>query len=156
MPEPTSSTDRIERSAELDASPAKVWAALTDYTQFNQWFQVLLEKPFVVGQTTSGKITYPGCEHMHMEVLVTAMDPERYFAFRWHPDEEAEGGGFSEENTTLVEFHLTPTATGTRLVVTESGLDSFPPERRDTIFRRNGEGWTEQMVNIETHLAKQS
>jgi len=66
----TSSTDRIEKRIELKAPPARVWRALTDHREFGEWFRVKLEAPFVPGKSTRGRITYPGYEHLIMEVAV--------------------------------------------------------------------------------------
>ena len=54
---------------------------------------------------------------------------------------------------TLVEFTLTPTATGTRLTVTESGFDKLPSDRRDEAYRMNDGGWRAQLENIRAHVA---
>lgn len=80
-----SSADCIEKQIELKAPVARVWRALTDHKEFGEWFRVNLETPFVPGETTRGNITYPGCEHLVMEVVVDTMEPERLFSFRWHP-----------------------------------------------------------------------
>ena len=53
-----SNTDRIEKKIELKAVPGRVWRALTDHTEFGEWFRVKLEGPFVPGKTTRGRITY--------------------------------------------------------------------------------------------------
>ena len=53
-----------------------------------------------------------------------------------------------------MEFRLERTATGTLLVLTESGFENLPDDRRAEAFRRNDEGWTEQMKNIENHVAQ--
>src|SRR5512143_4132669 len=114
-----SETDRIEKRVELKAPIARVWRALTDHEEFGTWFRVKLESPFVPGKSTRGRITYPGYEHMVMEVVVQRMERERLFSFRWHPyavDPKAE---YSKEPTTLVEFTLEKTASGTLLRVTE-------------------------------------
>ncbi|MGC2751771.1 MAG: hypothetical protein WCA40_05335, partial [Candidatus Acidiferrum sp.] len=60
------------------------------------------------------------------------------------------------EPTTLVEFRLEKTATGTLLLLTESGFNNLPGDRRLEAFRRNEGGWTEQMKNIEKHVAQTS
>jgi len=41
-----------------------------------------------------------------MEIMVERLDPERYFAYRWHPYAIDPGVDYSKEPTTLVEFHL--------------------------------------------------
>lgn len=146
------STDRIEKSIELHAPIARVWRALTDYRQFGEWFRVKLEGPFVPGEVTKGQITYPGYEHVRMEVVVERMEPERAFSFRWHPAAVDPAVDYSGEASTLVEFTLEPTAGGTRLRVTESGFDALPASRRAEAFRGNEAGWEEQMQNIATYV----
>jgi hypothetical protein len=51
---------------------------------------------------------------------------------------------------------LEPSPTGTLLVLTESGFDKIPAGRRLEAFRRNDGGWTEQMKNIDHHVAQNS
>lgn len=152
----TSSTDRIEKKVELKASPARIWRALTDHREFGEWFRVKLESPFVPGQPTRGRITYPGYEHLVMEVIVAKMEPERLFSFRWHPYAVDLNADYSSEPTTLVEFRLEKTAIGTLLVVTESGFDAIPAGRRDEAFRMNTGGWEIQIQNIEGYVAAAS
>jgi len=64
------SSDRIEKEIEIKAPVSRVWKALTDHTEFSTWFHVNLEGPFVPGETTRGKITHPGFEHVVIEVIV--------------------------------------------------------------------------------------
>jgi uncharacterized protein YndB with AHSA1/START domain len=147
-----SSTDRIEKRIELNASPARVWRALTDYREFGQWFRVNLETPFVPGKATRGNISHPGYEHVTMEVIVRKMEPERIFSFDWHPYAIDPKVNYSAEPPTLVEFKLQKTPTGTLLIVTESGFDAIPLGRRDEAFRMNDKGWSGQIKNIERHV----
>src|SRR5580704_55112 len=147
-----SSTDRIEKRIELKAPLAKVWRALTDHKEFGTWFRVNLESPFVPGKITRGRITYPGYEHLIMEVVVQKMDLERLFSFQWHPYAVDPKVDYSKETPTLVEFKLEKTPAGTLLIVTESGFDSIPAARRDVAFRMNSGGWAQQVKNIETYV----
>ena len=146
--------DRIEKRIELKAPIARVWHALTDYREFGEWFRVKLDGPFVPGQVSRGHITYPGYEHLKWEVVVQTMEPERLFSFTWHPYAVDPNVDYSHETPTLVEFRLEKTASGTLLVLTESGFDKIPSERRLEAFRMNDGGWTEQMKNIESHVAQ--
>jgi uncharacterized protein YndB with AHSA1/START domain len=147
-----SSTDRIEKRIELKAPVGRVWRALTDSKEFGQWFGVNLETPFVAGQSTRGRITHPGYDHLIMTVVVEKMEPERLFSFRWHPYAIDPKVDYSQETPTLVEFKLESIAGGTLLSVTESGFDALPAARRDEAFRMNDGGWTAQMKNIEDHV----
>jgi uncharacterized protein YndB with AHSA1/START domain len=147
--------DRIEKRIELKAPVSRVWRALTDHREFGAWFRVKLDGPFVPGEVARGQITYPGYEHLKWEVVVQKIEPERLFSFTWHPyaiDPEVD---YSKEPSTLVEFRLEKTAEGTLLVLTETGFEKIPAGRRPEAFRRNDGGWSEQMKNIEAHVAQE-
>jgi uncharacterized protein YndB with AHSA1/START domain len=147
-------SDRIEKRIELKVPVARVWRALTDYREFGEWFRVNLDGPFVPGQIARGNITWPGYEHVVWEAVVQAMEPERLFSFTWHPYSVDPKLDYSQEASTLVEFRLEPIAGGTLLLLTESGFDKIPADRRDEAFLRNDGGWTQQMKNIESHVDK--
>jgi uncharacterized protein YndB with AHSA1/START domain len=146
-------SDRIEKQIELKAPVSRVWRALTDYDEFGRWFRVKLDRPFVPGQTSRGNITHPGYEHVIWEAVVVSMEPERLFSFTWHPYAVDPKVDYSMETATLVEFRLEKTAGGTLLRLTESGFDKIPAGRRPEAFRMNESGWSEQMKNIERHVA---
>ncbi len=84
------------------------------------------------------------------------MEPERLFSFTWHPYAIDPKIDYSNETPTLVEFRLEKTMSGTLLLLTESGFDKIPTDRRAEAFRMNDGGWTEQMKNIEKHVAQTS
>ena len=112
-----------------------------------------LEAPFVEGATIRGRITTPGYEHLTGEWAVESIEPERYFAYRWHPYAVDPKVDYSLEPTTLVEFRLDETDGGTVLTIVESGFDRLPAGRRDEAFRMNSDGWAIQMENIQRHVA---
>jgi len=146
--------DRIEKEIELKAPVSRVWRALTDYREFGEWFRVKLEGPFVAGQPAEGFITWPGYEHLRMEVVVQKIEPEQYFSYTWHPYALDPKIDYSKETPTLVEFTLEKTAKGTLLKVTESGFDKIPSERRLEAFRMNENGWAQQLKNVESYVAE--
>jgi uncharacterized protein YndB with AHSA1/START domain len=148
--------DRIEKRIELKAPLSRVWRALTDYREFGLWFRVKVDGPFVPGQVSTGWITYPGYEHLKWEAVVQKMEPERLFSFTWHPHAVDSKMDYSQEPPTLVEFRLEATKGGTLLTVTESGFDKVPSNRRPEALRMNERGWTEQMKNIESHVAQKA
>jgi uncharacterized protein YndB with AHSA1/START domain len=150
----TTVTDRIEKRVVLRASRSRVWRALTDAREFGTWFGVKLHAPFAEGTTVRGQITHPGYEHLTMELLIERIEPERYFAYLWHPYAVDPGTDYSHEPTTLVEFRLDETGEGTVLTMVESGFDRIPLARRDEVFRMNEGGWTEQVRNIERHVSQ--
>ena len=145
--------DRIEKRVELKAPVSRVWRALTDYREFGEWFRVRIDGPFKPGEVSRGQVTYPGYEHLKWEAVVQKMEPERLFSFTWHPAGIDPKRDYSKETPTLVECKLEMTANGTLLVVTESGFDKIPSDRRLEAFRLNENGWEIQMKNIESYVA---
>jgi uncharacterized protein YndB with AHSA1/START domain len=150
----TTNTDRIEKKTVLRASRSKVFRAIANAEEFGEWFRVKLDGPFKEGATIFGQITYPGYEHLKMEMFVEKLEPESYVAFRWHPHAIDVETDYSAEPMTLVEFRLEETPGGTALTVTESGFDRIPPARRAEAFRMNEGGWAAQLKNIEAYAAK--
>jgi len=149
------STDRIERKILLKAPRSRVWRAVSNAEEFGAWFGVDFKgKAFAAGLPMKGRITYPGYEHLVMEVFIERIVPERLLSWRWHPAAIDPAVDYSPEPTTLVVFELQDVEGGVELSVVESGFDSIPAARRATAFRLNTSGWDEQLVNIEKHVAK--
>jgi uncharacterized protein YndB with AHSA1/START domain len=145
----------MERKVLINAPRGRVWRALSDAGEFGDWFGVNFKgKSFAAGKHIQGKITYPGYEHLTMDVLVERIVPEQLLSWRWHPAAIDPKVDYSQEPTTLVEFELKEVAGGTLLTVVESGLDKIPPARRADVFRMNSSGWDQQMENIKKHVAK--
>ena len=138
---------------ELQAPLEKVWRALSDANQFGEWFRVKIEGKFAPGQPARGRMLYPGYEHLTWTVTVKEMEPEKQFSFTWHPYAVEADRDYSQEEPTLVEFHLEPIPAGTRLTVTESGFERIPESRRDEAYRMNEGGWSAQMTNISVYLS---
>jgi uncharacterized protein YndB with AHSA1/START domain len=148
----TGTPDAIEKSIELNAPVERVWRALTDYREFGEWFRVRMEGPFEVGKEARGNILHPGYEHIVWKAVVREIREPHLFSFTWYPYAVDPDVDYSGEQPTLVEFRLQPTATGTRLTVTESGFAHVPAHRRSEAFRMNDEGWAQQVKNIKAHV----
>jgi len=144
----------IVKTLDINAPVARVWRALTDHAEFGAWFGVSLERPFAVGQTTSGQLTIKGFEHLVLEVQVQKMDTNRLFSYTWHPYAVDADTDYSGEAPTLVEFSLEASTNGTLLTITESGFDKIPAHRRDEAWRMNDGGWAAQIKNIANHVAE--
>jgi uncharacterized protein YndB with AHSA1/START domain len=148
------STDRIERKILLKAPRARVWRALSNAAEFGSWFGVDFKgKSFVAGKPVRGQVTYPGYEHIAMEVLIEKIVPQQILSWRWHPAAIDPSVDYSQEPMTLVVFELKEEEGGTLLTVVESGLDKIPLARRADVFRMNSSGWDQQMKSIEKHVA---
>jgi uncharacterized protein YndB with AHSA1/START domain len=146
-------TDRIEKQIFLRAPRSRVWRALTQAEEFGSWFGVQLDGKLAPQRSVTGRITSKGYEHIRFELQVQQIEPESYFSYRWHPYAIDPNVDYSKEPTTLVEFRLEEVSDGTQLHLTESGFEQIPLARRAEAFRMNDGGWTEQMKNIERHVA---
>jgi uncharacterized protein YndB with AHSA1/START domain len=145
--------DRIVKVVELAAPVSRVWGAVSDHESFGAWFRVKLDGPFVVGEVTRGRITYPGYEHMEWESVTEMLEHERRFVFSWPPsaiDPETE---YSADAKVVVEFALEAIGDErTRLTITESGFMQFPESNRLEALRSNIEGWDIQAGNIAAYV----
>ncbi len=82
------------------------------------------------------------------------MEPPSLFAFTWHPYAIDPDVDYSGETPTLVEFRLEPKGQGTHLTVIETGFESLPAHRRPDALRMNDSGWTQQVLNIKSHVER--
>ncbi len=154
MTSQTLSTNRIEKTIDIKAPIDRVWRAVTSHKEFGAWFKVKLDGPFVAGRPSRGQMTNPGYEHVVWQAQIVKMEAPRLFAFTWHPYAIDPKVDYSGETPTLVEFHLESTAEGTRLVVTETGFDALPAQRKPDALRMNDGGWTKQVQNIKAYVER--
>jgi uncharacterized protein YndB with AHSA1/START domain len=161
----TVTTDRIEKQVLLRAPHARVWQALTDAKEFGTWFGMKFDGSFTPGARVAGVIApttvdaevagaQQPFEGTPVEITIDRIEPERLFAFRWHPFGVEPRVDYSREPTTLIEFLLEDVPDGVVLTVRESGFDRVPLERRARAFAANEAGWTIQMRLIEKYLVE--
>jgi uncharacterized protein YndB with AHSA1/START domain len=79
---------------------------------------------------------------------VEKVDEPHYLAYRWvsaFPGEQ-----LREDNSTLVEFTLTPSGTGTLLRVVESGFASLPTteDNRLNVIEDHTVGWADCFTKL--------
>ena len=145
--------DRIEKQILLRAPRARVWRAISDHTEFGEWFGVRFPPGrFKPGEEVTGKITYPGYEHLELTIVVESVTPEKLLSYRWHPNATDPNMDYSSEPMTLVSFTLSDSDGGTLLKVVETGFDQIPAARRDAAWKSNDGGWAGQMTRIERYV----
>lgn len=155
--------DSIRKSITLRAPLARVWRAVSDAHEFGAWFGVELDGPFVAGERLTGKIRptqvdaavakgqepYTG---KPFEITVDRIEPPFLFSFRWRPFAVETGVDYGSEPSTLVTFELTEIEGGVQLVITESGFDKVPLERRARAFTMNEGGWEAQTRLVKKYV----
>jgi uncharacterized protein YndB with AHSA1/START domain len=150
----TASSDRIERQVFLKAPRSRVWRALTDASQFGEWFGVRVDAPFTAGARVRAVVTHPQYKGLAFDMMIEELVPEHLFSWRWHPNAIDAARDYSAEPTTLVAFRLEDAPGGTLVKVVESGFDAVPAERRLDAYRGNTQGWDYQMNAIKDYVSK--
>ena len=137
--------DRIQRSIVVEATPEKVWAALTTEDGIKGWFGDIVEidlKPG--GEAVFGWSDFESSSQAVIEVV----EPHTRFAYRW----AAQDTSVEEGPASLVEFLIDVDETGTRITVVETGFASFPEDTRDYHFEENTKGWKSEMDDLAAYL----
>jgi uncharacterized protein YndB with AHSA1/START domain len=120
-------SDRLESERLIGTARERVFTRLVELT----WWAERVEGPLVAGASTVLDFGQFGRSRVH----VVALEPARYFAFRWSPmDPGADPAQRLAEPltvpSTLVEFRLDDAPGGTRLVHSESGFLALPEGER--------------------------
>ncbi|MBS1606646.1 MAG: SRPBCC domain-containing protein, partial [Bacteroidetes bacterium] len=104
----------VERT--YDASPSRVWRAITDPAQMRQWYLPVEEFRPEPGFETSFEQHNNGKVFPHVW-KITEVVPGQKISYEWHLK------GFP--GSSRVTFELTPDGEGTRLKVLHTGLATF-------------------------------
>ena len=141
------SEDRIERETQIAAPIDRVWAALTEPENVAIWFGTGI--PTDIDLRPGGIMVIDHGEHGRYLASLVDVAPPHLLSYRWaasFPDVVAD-----ETNSTLVEFTLTATATGTSLRVVESGFAALaiPRGREESAgYKSHADGWTGMLERV--------
>jgi len=125
-----SQTDNIAFDFDLQHAPEKVWRALTDPALLAEWLLPTVGfKPEPGVAFTFKTQAYPGWDGT-VSCQTREVDAQRKLSYTWTVGEMA--------IDTVVTFTLTPTASGTRLSLVQSG---FKPTQKQN-FGGARYGWT--------------
>ena len=112
-----SQTDSLSFEFDLQHAPEKVWRALTDPALLEQWLLPVIDLKLAPGAAFTFKTQpYPGWDGT-VNCRLLEIEPHRKLSYAWTVP-------FLD---TVVTFTLTPTTSGTRLSLVQSG---FKPEQK--------------------------
>jgi uncharacterized protein YndB with AHSA1/START domain len=112
-----SRSDSLSLEFDLHHPPEKVWRALTDPVLLTEWLLPVVGFDLQPGAAFTFKTQpYPGWDGI-VSCRMLEIEPKRKLSYTW-------GVPFLE---TVVTFTLTPTASGTRLSLVQSG---FKPDQK--------------------------
>jgi uncharacterized protein YndB with AHSA1/START domain len=138
--------DRIERTVEIAHPPSKVWAALTTAESLGTWFG---DAGASIELRPGGAARLRWTSGDAVTMRVERVEEPAVFGFTW----PINGLADDDPRRTYVEFTLTPTGTGTRLTVVESGFAQLTDDAYRTAFEGNTEGWASELGELVEHLA---
>lgn len=117
----------------FDATPERVWQAITDKQQMKQWYFDIADFKAEVGFRFSFEGKSDDKVYVHL-CTVTEVIPGRKLAYSWtYQDYE----GYS-----VVSMELFPEHGKTKLVLTHEGLETFPQNSKDFAADSFAKGWT--------------
>ncbi len=124
-----SQTESISFAFDLHRSPEKVWRALTDPVLLAEWLLPVVELTLEPGAAFTFKTQpYPGWDGI-VNCRILEIEAHRKLSYTWVVGDM--------DIDTVVTFILTPTASGTRLSLVQSG---FKPEQKQN-FGGARYGW---------------
>jgi uncharacterized protein YndB with AHSA1/START domain len=140
--------DRVEREMRVAAPVERVWAVLTERAHMAEWLAHHFEVRDCDLRPGGALVLHQKPHNATLPARIVTVERPHVFAYRWamaYPGEEP-----TEDNSTLVEFRLTPDGNGTVLRVTESGFArvSIPPERAYAGRKAHSQGWPVYMDEI--------
>lgn len=142
--------DRIEREIVIAAAPERVWPVVAEPGFWATDDESSRGTAAVEGQSLVARNSAHGDFPIRVEKVV----PPTYLAYRWvsaFPGEE-----LREDNSTLVEFTLTPEGTSTRLRVVESGFAALPTpqENRRKVIEDHTSGWAQCLSTLADRVVQ--
>ncbi|MEO8328940.1 MAG: SRPBCC domain-containing protein [Candidatus Nanopelagicales bacterium] len=136
----------ITRTLDLAHPQEKVWGALTTIDGITGWFGSHAEGELTPGHDVH--MRWKGHGDMVNILAIKVVDPMSVFAYTWGINGAPDG----DPRRTYVEFALEPTASGTRLTVSESGFAQLPDEWLESSYQGNVEGWRAELSKLEPYL----
>ena len=140
--------DRIEREIVVNAPPERVWEIITQAEHVGTWFGDAAE----IDLRPGGTIVLRWDKHGTQYATIENIDEPHSFSYRWSPGVTGEKPG--DDDSTLVEFTLTPHEGQTRVRVTESGFSrlSRNDSERAEQFENNSDGWAIQLRDLQGYV----
>jgi uncharacterized protein YndB with AHSA1/START domain len=116
---PRSQTETISFDFDLNHKPEKVWRAITDPALLTEWLLPVVDLKLEPGATFAFRTQpYPGWDGV-VNCRMLDIEPQRKLSYSWVVGDMV--------LDTVVTFTLTPTASGTRLSLVQSG---FKPDQK--------------------------
>ncbi|MRH90514.1 polyketide cyclase [Nocardia sp. SYP-A9097] len=139
----------IEREIHVDAPPEVVFEVVSSPEHISEWWTD--DASFEVRPGAVGELVWGDCAKVMPMTVVTA-EPPRVFAFRWcYPDDKAD----DSVNSMLVTFELTPSGSGTKIRMVETGFREMGWEvaKLEEQYQEHVDGWDTFIPRLGNYIA---
>lgn len=135
----------VERSVLINVPRQRVWRALTEPEQLEQWYAPGC--PWEIPALQAGAtVKFYNTDTDIQLARIEAVEPLRELTLRWQLDD-------SDPGTSLVNsFRLEEEKSGTRLIVTQSGYESLPEAMRQQQLEQDEQAYTAIVESLKTYL----
>ena len=139
MNEPSTETRSVVVEREFPFPPEKIWRALTQPHLIEDWLMKNDFKPVVGHHFNLRRTPQPGL-NIVVDCRVLVVEPNKTLSYTW--------AAFDLES--VITWTLTPTSTGTRLRMEQSG---FRPDQKQAYGDAKG-GWRQVFAKLEQVLGQ--
>jgi uncharacterized protein YndB with AHSA1/START domain len=141
--------EQIEREVMVAAPIERVWDVVTRAEHVGSWFG---DAGAEIDLRPGGTMTVTWEKHGTVHARVERVEAPRVFAYRWARGADTP---VRDDNSTLVEFTLSPDGEQTRLRVVESGFSALniSPDEQAKHAEGNTRGWKAELDELVAYAA---
>jgi uncharacterized protein YndB with AHSA1/START domain len=132
----------VERSIWIKAPRERVWRAVTDAQQIQQWWGDYWEIPTL---QVGGTVKF-GTKDDPMLATIAVLNPPREFTIQWPPQPQYHSIAM------FTRYILEEENGGTRISVSETGFEALPDDIRQQRIDSTTQGYTTVLANLKTYL----
>jgi uncharacterized protein YndB with AHSA1/START domain len=136
----------VERSIWIKAPRERVWRAITDSQQLQQWWGDYWE----ITRLEMGATVKFGEADDPMSATIDVLDPPRQFSLLWPPQPQY------HSIKIFTTFVLAEEKDGTRVTVTETGFEALPDDIRQTRFDQTAQGYSTVLEALKGLLERET
>lgn len=133
----------VERNIWINAPQDRVWQAITTTEQLQQWWG---HDYWAITELKLGGIVKFGDADDPMIAVISVLDPPNQFTLHWSPQAQYH---LIEMYTTYV---LVAENGGTRVTVTETGLEALPPDLRQERYDATFKGYATVLAGLRDYI----
>ena len=135
----------VERRVSINVPRQRVWQALTEPEQLEQWYAPGC--PWEIPALQAGaKVKFYNTDTDIQLARIEVVEPLHILTLRWQLDE-------ADPSTSLLNsFRLEEENGATRVIVTQTGYESLPEDARQQQIEQDEEAYTSIVESLKTYL----